>query len=212
MDTAAFGFVSATLPYHSNWPHLQEQLRVQQLVWVRHFSCGSFGEVHELRGQTEDMHYAWKRVDTVGADSLLRKRASTVKPDNEITILEQLTHPNIVKLFRSWVSDVDISLLFEMCTEDLFHKLQREGPMCRRIGCAHMTELLKALAYLHDQQIAHRDVKLENILVIVSQLKPDVLKVSDFGLARICSRVAGCETLVGSKDYLAPEVRERICM
>ena len=72
-----------------------------------------------------------------------------------------------------------------------------------------MTELLKALAYLHDQQIAHRDVKLENILVIVSQLKPDVLKVSDFGLARICSRVAGCETLVGSKDYLAPEVREK---
>ena len=72
-----------------------------------------------------------------------------------------------------------------------------------------MTELLKALAYLHDQQIAHRDVKLENLLVIVSQLKPDVLKVSDCGLARICSRVAGCETLVGSKDYLAPEVREQ---
>ena len=209
MDTAAFGFVSATLPYHSNWPNLQEQLRVQQLVWVRHLSCGSFGEVHELREQTEGRHYAWKRVDTVGADSLLRKRSSTVKPDNEITILEQLTHPNIVKLFRSWVSDVDISLLFEMCTEDLFHKLQRDGPMCRTIGCVHMTELLKALTYLHDQQVAHRDVKLENILVIVSQLKPDVLKVSDFGLARICSRVAGCETLVGSKDYLAPEVREQ---
>ena len=203
------GFVRVTLPYDSNWRHVEDQLRDQRLIWVRFVSRGSFGEVHELREQTEGRHYAWKRVDTVGADSLLRKRSSTVKPDNEITILEQLTHPNIVKLFRSWVSDVDISLLFEMCTEDLFHKLQRDGPMCRTIGCVHMTELLKALTYLHNQQVAHRDVKLENILVIVSHLKPDVLKLSDFGLARMCSRVAGCETLVGSKDYLAPEVREQ---
>ena len=203
------GFVHVTLPYDSNWRHVEAQLRDQQLCWVRFVSCGSFGEVHELRDQqTDDTHYAWKRVDTVSAHSLLKKKKSTVKPDNEITILEHLTHPNIVKLFRSWVSDVDISLLFEMCTEDLFHKLQRDGPMGRTIGCIHMTELLEALTYLHNQKVAHRDVKLENILVIVSHLKPDVLKLSDFGLARVCSRVAGCKTLVGSKDYLAPEVRE----
>ena len=108
------GFVSATLPYHSNWPHLQEQLRVQQLVWVRHLSCGSFGEVHELRGQTDDIRYAWKRVDMEGAQNLLRKRASTVKPDNEIKILGQLAHPNIVKLLRSWVLTW-ISLCFSRC-------------------------------------------------------------------------------------------------
>lgn len=229
--TGSAAVVSATLPYDSNWPnhpapvaggvpfrppqqpfhhcsHLPiVQLGEQQLVWVKHLQSGSFGEVHELRGSTDDIRYAWKRVDMAGARNLLRQRASTLEPDNEIHILGQLAHPNIIKLLRSCVSNLGLSLIFEMCTEDLLHRLQRDGPMGRVTGRAYMVELLGALEYLQRHRIAHRDVKLENLLVVASPLMPDVLKLCDFGLARKCSRLVGCATFIGSADYMAPEVR-----
>ena len=223
--------VSATVMYDSNLPndpahvadaelclHTQQlfhysnhlpivQLGQQQLVWVKHLSSGSFGEVHELRDSSDDIHYAWKIVDMVSARNLLRQRASTLDPDNEIHILGELAHPNIIKLLRAWVFNVVFFLLMEMCTEDLLHRLQRDGPMGRVTGRCYMVQLLEALAYLQQHRIAHRDVKLENLLAAVSPIMPDVLKLCDFGFARKCSRLVGCTTFIGSADYLAPEVR-----
>ena len=183
------------------------QFGEKQLVWVKHLQSGSFGDVHELRDTSNGIRYAWKRVDMAIARGMLETKASTLEADNEMHILAQLTHPNIIKLWRFWLSHHRLSLLLEMCTEDLLYRLQRDGAMDRPHGRAYMVQLLRALAYLQKQEVAHRDVKLENLLVTASPLIHVDLKLCDFGLARRCSRLMGCATFIGSADYLAPEVR-----
>ena len=175
--------------------------------WVGHVASGSFGEVYELSVPTDGLRYAWKRINTVGARNLLRTKGSALEPDNEMHLLRQLTHPNVIQLWFSWIGVCELSLLLEMCSEDLLNRLLNSGPMDRMAGRAYMAQLLEALSYVHSKQIAHRDVKLENILILTSSVRPEVLKLCDFGLAHRCSRLEGCMTFIGSADYLAPEVR-----
>ena len=172
-------------------------------------ASGSFGDVHEYSVLTDSLRYACKRVDTRGALSLLQHKGSTLVPENEMHMLQVLNHENVIKLVSSWVPPGrahERLFLFEMCSEDLLHRLLDRGPMDEKTGRKHMAQLLTALSYVHSQQIAHRDVKPENLLVWTSSVEPEVLKLCDFGLAHTCSRLEGCTTFIGSADYLAPEV------
>ena len=180
----------------------------RQLLWVQHLQSGSFGEVHEVRDSASEERYVKKLINWAAACNLLQEKASTLKPDNEIYILRGLTHPRIIKLLGDWVSPHRVCLLMEKCQEDLFRRLYRDGAMNRVNARAYMFQLLEALAYLQLQEIAHRDVKLENLLVAASSVGSPDLKLCDFGLARRCQRSLGCATFIGSADYLAPEVRK----
>ena len=182
-------------------------LSVQRIDCVRHVASGSFSEVYELSAQTVGLHYAWKRIDMTIAIDLLQQKGSTLKPEDEIHLLQELEHDNVIKLVSSWTSSNVLSLLFEMCSEDLLRRLLDCGPMDRPTGRVYMQQLLEALRYVHTRGIAHRDVKPENLLLSTSTTESDVLKLCDFGLAHRCSRLDGCATFIGSADYVAPEVR-----
>ncbi|KAI9218584.1 kinase-like domain-containing protein, partial [Blastocladiella britannica] len=63
-----------------------------------------------------------------------------------------------------------------------------------------------ALAYMHDRNIVHRDLKLENIL-LVSRTRPYTIKLSDFGMSMILpSADTRIDSRCGSEEYAAPEL------
>lgn len=130
----------------------------------------------------------------------------------EISLLKQLEnreHPNIVKLLdvhHQIVSDRDVclSLVFEFIDQDLTSYLER----CPPPGLGHdrirdlMMQMVNGIYFLHSNRIVHRDLKPQNILVTGN----GILKLADFGLARIYASEMQLTSVVVTLWYRAPEV------
>ena len=147
------------------------------------------------------------------------------KVKSEYSIAKSLHHPNIVETIRLCTHQGRWSHVMEYCQDgDLFGLVQKgyltsEDRLTDRL-CI-FKQLVQGVHYLHNHGIAHRDIKLENILV-TSQSK---LKITDFGVSEVFSgihpglRAAGgeCEKdmkevrlcapgICGGMPYIAPEV------
>ncbi|KAI0328355.1 Pkinase-domain-containing protein [Cubamyces sp. BRFM 1775] len=127
----------------------------------------------------------------------------------EITILERLKHKNICQLKEVYVQHDNIYLVLELVPGgDLVRHLLERGRQGRRLTesqAKHITyQICDALAYVHAQGIAHRDLKLENVLLTNDD--PPIVKVADFGLAKVIDTLTVLHTICGTPDYLAPEV------
>ncbi|KAG9392263.1 hypothetical protein J8273_5248 [Carpediemonas membranifera] len=101
----------------------------------------------------------------------------------EISILRDLSHPNIVVLHEV-VSDEDkLALVFEFVEHDLRKVLDlRNKRLPLNEVKSFMYQLLKGVAYCHKMKVLHRDLKPQNLLISAN----GVLKLADFGLARSC--------------------------
>ena len=129
----------------------------------------------------------------------------------ECNTMQQLQHPNIVKLYAfHWIQTSQVYYLvmvLELCDKDL-------GKDCRdRLKSDYKyqetelwtmaVDLVRTYAWLQRQQIAHRDIKPENIFLLNG-----VLKVGDFGASRYLIADEADATTVGTPSYLSPKLRE----
>ncbi|CAL3973034.1 unnamed protein product [Diplocarpon coronariae] len=147
------------------------------------------------------------------------------KVKSEFSIAKSAHHPNIVETFRLCTHNGRWSQVMEFCDQgDLFglvsqKYLSRDDRLVDRL-CL-FKQLLQGLNYLHANGIAHRDIKLENLLLT----RDSKLKITDFGVSEVfcgihpglrsaggqCGRGMGAVRLCapgmcGSPPYVAPEV------
>ena len=99
----------------------------------------------------------------------------------EISLLKELKHPNVVKLYNVVHSEKKLTLVFEFLDMDLKKALDDrgkgfDGPTTR----SYLFQLLRGIAYCHQHRVLHRDLKPQNLLLN----RDGVLKLADFGLAR----------------------------
>ncbi|XP_072305916.1 serine/threonine-protein kinase 33 [Eucyclogobius newberryi] len=135
--------------------------------------------------------------------------------DNEIEILQRVDHPNIIHLREVLNTAQKMYLALELCAGgDLKQLLKRKRFLTEDEARPIIRALAEVVVYLHRRDIAHRDLKLENILLkspVEDDDSPIIIKVADFGLA-MQSDVggAGIGTLMtqvcGTDNYMAPEV------
>lgn len=130
------------------------------------------------------------------------KRANV---NREISILKRIGHPSIISFGKMIENSENVYLFTEFVAgTSLFTYLTRHaGKKISENVCKGLfKQILEAVDYCHALKIAHRDIKLENVLIHNS-----TIKVIDFGFATI--NQAKCRTFCGTPSYMAPELVKR---
>ena len=167
---------------------------------------GSFGRVFLAQNIITSELIAMKQIPKTSEDLL-----SDSEIINEIEILKNLDHPDIVRIMEFYNTEDNYYIINEYCPGgELFEQINYQFSETQI--AVMFRQILSGLAYLHSKNIIHRDLKLENILIKEieksRETKEDlfVLKIIDFGTAKIFDKNKKIKTIVGSSYYIAPEV------
>ncbi|KAJ7467061.1 kinase-like domain-containing protein [Mycena latifolia] len=128
----------------------------------------------------------------------------------EITTMQRLQHPNVCALLDYFLSpNGSIDLVVEYVDGGNLHSFinRTSNGLTDWMSCHLTFQICKALAYIHRCKITHRDLKPENI--ILTQKTPPIVKIADFGLAKLVDENTALRTMCGTPTYIAPEIITR---
>jgi serine/threonine protein kinase len=132
----------------------------------------------------------------------------------EMRTLAALRHPGLVTVFDAGavVGGADAStpfLVMELITGPSLARVLEDGPVDAEQTARIGEELAKTLAYVHNSNVVHRDVKPANVLLDThdASAAPFAAKLADFGISRVMdgARLTTHSTTVGTANYLSPE-------
>jgi len=165
---------------------------------------GISGLARMVQQRTTGVNYAVKCIDL----SLVETEEEMQQLREEIFIMCQLDHPNIVRLEEVYESEEEIYLVEELCNGgELFDRLDDQPDYhYTEQECARLVkQMLCAVRYIHSKGIIHRDLKLENFL-FSSRAANSELKLIDFGLSKHFTQGEFMKIPVGTPYTVAPEV------
>ncbi|XP_008808264.1 serine/threonine-protein kinase ATG1a [Phoenix dactylifera] len=162
---------------------------------------GSFAVVWRARHRQHGLEVAVKEIDKNQLSSKIRDGLL-----KEISILRQVSHPNIIRLHQAIQTEDKIFLVLEYCMGgDLAAYIERRGRVSEAVARHFMRQLASGLQILRESNLIHRDLKPQNLLLSSTDETP-VLKIGDFGFARYLMPQGLADTLCGSPLYMAPEI------
>jgi len=171
----------------------KKMLKVNDYVLFKSIGKGSFGEVYLTENEKTHKRYATKRIHT----AILKSRDAIKYLKNEIKIMKQLDHENIIKLHESLESSNNVYLVMDYINGGSLSDFLNEYKL--KNGCAFpqqiiqyfLRQIVQGLIYIHSKKIIHRDLKLDNILLNFPSNIPkenrdysqSQIKIIDFGLS-----------------------------
>ncbi|XP_050981725.1 MAP/microtubule affinity-regulating kinase 3a isoform X3 [Labeo rohita] len=159
---------------------------------------GNFAKVKLARHILTGSEVAIKIIDKTQLNP-----TSLQKLSREVTIMKNLNHPNIVKLFEVIETEKTLFLVMEYASGgEVFDYLVAHGRMKEKEARAKFRQIVSAVQYCHQKHIVHRDLKAENLL-----LDADMnIKIADFGFSNEFMVGNKLDTFCGSPPYAAPEL------
>ncbi|XP_042124187.1 putative sperm motility kinase W [Peromyscus maniculatus bairdii] len=178
--------------------HMEEDILEKDFRMLTSLGCGSFGEVKLACHLPTHTRVAVK---------VLEKNTNSVADiSTEVNILQSLEHRNIVRFFDMIDTLTTTYLIMEyVAGEDLESCLGALGYLKEEEARVIFRQVVSAVHFLHQRHIAHRDIKLENILVDAA----GNAKLCDFGMAIEVTEGQMLEEICGSLLYWAPEILAR---
>ncbi|KPA80698.1 putative serine/threonine-protein kinase Nek3 putativeprotein kinase [Leptomonas pyrrhocoris] len=179
--------------------------RMKDYEVFEHIGSGASGDVYRVVYKPTNRTYVLKKMSLANMSDEEQLRAK-----QEIIVMDEVDHPNIVKFRESFSDPVDntVDIVMEYCEfgtlEGLIERQRYEGrPFPTDVLLEWMAELLCGLAHIHSKRILHRDLKSSNIFVT----SKNHLKLGDFGVCTILAFPnAKAESMIGTPLYFAPEV------
>ena len=169
---------------------------MENLVIGKKLEQGTFGKVY--KGKLNGKKVA---IKIIKKDFLKKHR---IDPNVEINILKKLKNKYVIRLLETFEDYFDVYHILEYVESDLY-KIIRRKDLNETDALDYVKNITKGLIYLNFNNIAHFDIKPENILVDLN----NNTKIADFGHAVIFEDGDFFENLVGTIYYIAPEVIER---
>jgi serine/threonine protein kinase len=193
---------------------------VEDLTLQKCLGKGAFGEVYLTSKQGSQQKFATKKIDKKFTSNPRAKKYL----DNEINILKEIDHPNIIKLYEVKETNQFYYLVMELCNggglsdclEDYQNKYKRPFP--EEVVQYLMRQIMSAISYLHKKNILHRDIKLDNILVNFETLEDKTkrnmlkshVKIIDFGFARHLNPAQLAYSVLGSPINMDPGILRKL--
>uniref|UniRef100_A0A673Y7G5 Mitogen-activated protein kinase kinase kinase 1 n=1 Tax=Salmo trutta TaxID=8032 RepID=A0A673Y7G5_SALTR len=192
------GHTKAKQPYREG----QEWLKGQQI------GLGAFSSCYQAQDVGTGTLMAVKQVTYVRNTSSEQEEVVTALRE-EIRMMAHLNHPNIIRMLGATCEKSNYNLMVEwMAGGSVSHLLNKYGAFKEAVIINYTEQLLRGLAYLHENQIIHRDIKGANLLIDSTGQR---LRIADFGAAaRLASKGTGAGEfqgqLLGTIAFMAPEV------
>ncbi|XP_034487315.1 serine/threonine-protein kinase PAK mbt [Drosophila innubila] len=161
---------------------------------------GSTGTVCIATDKSTGRQVAVKKMD-------LRKQQRRELLFNEVVIMRDYHHPNIVETYSSFLVNDELWVVMEYLEGGALTDIVTHSRMDEEQIATVCKQCLKALAYLHSQGVIHRDIKSDSILLAADGR----VKLSDFGFcAQVSQELPKRKSLVGTPYWMSPEVISRL--
>ncbi|XP_052563835.1 serine/threonine-protein kinase PAK mbt [Culex pipiens pallens] len=161
---------------------------------------GSTGTVCIATDKSTGRQVAVKKMD-------LRKQQRRELLFNEVVIMRDYHHPNIVETYSSFLVNDELWVVMEYLEGGALTDIVTHSRMDEEQIATVCKQCLKALSYLHSQGVIHRDIKSDSILLA----SDGRVKLSDFGFcAQVSQELPKRKSLVGTPYWMSPEVISRL--
>ena len=186
---------------------------------IQELGMGAYSKVFRVENKSTNEIFACKEL-------LKSKIKDQKKFRNEINIMSECDHPNIIKLIEIYEDKLHYELIMEelnggSLTERLIEKVDDDGEtFSEREAATIFKQIISAISYCHGKGIVHRDLKMENVIFVDTKGNLDI-KIIDFGLSQYdtfkllslvnliseeTAKTVNMNDIVGTPHYIAPEV------
>ncbi|XP_063769832.1 death-associated protein kinase 1 [Pseudophryne corroboree] len=167
---------------------------------------GQFAVVKKCQEKSSGVQYAAKFIKKRRTKSS-RRGVTREDIEREVSILKEIQHPNVITLHEVYENKTDVILILELVAGgELFDFLAEKESLTEEEATEFLKQILNGVHYLHSLQIAHFDLKPENIMLLDRNMPKPRIKIIDFGLAHKIDSGNEFKNIFGTPEFVAPEI------
>ena len=209
MGICQFGDLEESLVSKDDFMKISRECKIpsfdeKNIIYIKPIGQGSFGVIYLIEEKNTKKQYALKSVLCNDIEQILKHK-------KEFELLYSLNHPNLIKIYNVLFKYLDMTtyilyVLMEKADTDWNNEIEIRSKMKRNYTEKELINIMKQLAnvllYFQKNNLAHRDIKPQNILIFPN----NVYKVSDLGEAKNTKNNIQYATLKGNQFFMSPNL------